>query len=141
MFCEDENLFNIPLVLKLNWFDANKTCHVLNNGTIAEMRNLTEVNSITSKLSRGCDLIWTPYIFDKSEQEFRSSNTGKPIGDLSWNMNAPGSGKFVAVYVEYNFLLDYPPTERLCVACNVQKRRIFTLWGVCDQSLLGMEYC
>ena len=139
--CEDKNLFNIPLVLKLNWFDANKTCHILNNGTISEMRNSTEVYSITSKLSRECDLIWSPYIYDESKQEFRSSNTGKPIGYLSWNTNAPGNGKFVALSAEYNFLLDYPATERLCVTCNVEKRRVITLWGVCDHSLLGMRYC
>ena len=139
--CDENNLFSIPLVLKLNWIDANKTCHILNNGTISEMRNSTEVQSITSKMSRGCDLVWTPYVFDEKLQDFGSSNTGEPIGDLSWYMNAPSNGKFVAVSAEYHFLLDYSATEKLCVACNVQKRRVITLWGVCDQSLLGMGCC
>ena len=139
--CGDKNMFNIPLVLKLNWFDANNTCHILNNGTISEMRDLTELNSITSKMTRGCDLIWSPFVFDESKQEFLSTNTGKPVGNLPWFWNAPGNGKFLGVDKEDNLLLDFHFTERFCVACNVQKGRIFTLWGVCDHSLLGMGNC
>ena len=135
---DEQPMFNIPLVLKLNWFDANKTCHLLNNGTISEMRDLTEINSITSKFNRGCDYIWSPYVFDESDQQFQSSNTGKPVGNLSWH-SAAGNGKFLAVYLYYSdpLLFDYNATEKFCVSCNLQKRTVFTLWGVCDQSLLG----
>ena len=131
--CDHKNRFNIPLVLKLNWFDANKTCHIL-NGTISEMRDSTK-----AKMSRECDFIWTPYVLDESKQEFRSSNTGKPVGNLPWFWNAPGNGKFLGVERDENLLLDFSSTARLCAACNLQKRRVFTLWGVCDQSLLGRK--
>ena len=128
-------MFNIPLVLKLNWHSANRTCHILNNGTISEMRDLTEVNSLTSKFRRRCDYIWTPYVVAESQQEFRSSN-------LSWYRNVQGTGPFVAVYLYTSSpqLLQFAGTERLCVACSVLKRRVFTLWGVCRQSLLGETF-
>ena len=131
---DDQPMFNIPLVLKLNWFNANRTCNILNNGTISEMRDLTEVNSITSKFRRRCDYIWSPYVFSESKPEFQSS-------DLSWYGNVQGPGPFVAVYLFTSTpqLLKFAATERFCVACRVQKRRVFTLWGVCDQSLLGKK--
>ena len=100
--CDHKNRFNIPLVLKLNWFDANKTCHILNNGTISEMRDSTK-----AKMSRECDFIWTPYVLDESKQEFRSSNTGKPLGNLPWFWNAPGNGQFLGVERDENLLLDF----------------------------------
>ena len=132
---DDQPMFNIPLILKLNWHNANRTCHILNNGTISEMRDLTEVNSITSKFRRRCDYIWSPYVFAESQQEFRSSN-------LSWYRNVQGTGPFVAVYVYTSSpkLRHFAATERFCVACSVQKRRVFTLWGVCHQSLLGKTF-
>ena len=140
--CGDQTMFNIPLVLKLNWFDANRTCHILNNGTISEMKDLTEVNSITSKLNTKCDFVWSSYVLNETDKQYRSSNTGNSIGNLSWFWDGPGNGKFVAVsmYNSDHWLMDFTYQERFCVSCNVQKRRIFTLWGVCDQSLLGMEW-
>ena len=142
--CGDKPNFNIPLILDLNWFSADKTCHILNNGTISEMNDVTDVGFISSSFNRSCDYIWSPYIYNESTRNFSSYNTGNHIENLlrniSWYWDSPEQGKYVAVYLRSlnkYMIRDFDDTETFCVSCNVPKETVFTMWGVCDQSLLG----
>ena len=142
--CGDQPNFNIPLILDLNWFTADRTCQILNNGTISEMNDLTDIGFISSKFNRFCDYIWSPYIYNESISNFSSYNSGNHIENLlrniSWYWDSPEQGKYVAIYrkhINRTMIRDFNATEKFCVSCNIPKETVFTMWGVCDQSLLG----
>ena len=145
--CGDKPNFNIPLILDLNWVTANKTCQILNNGTISEMNDVTDVEFVSSKLNRSCNYIWSPYIYNETIGNFSSYYTGNHIETLlrniSWYWDSPEQdivSSYVAIYLTSlteTKIRDFDAAETFCVSCNVPKETVFTMWGVCDQSLLG----
>ena len=104
---------------------------------------------ISLKLNRSCNYIWSPYIYNENIGNFSNYYTGKHIETIlrkiSWYWDSPEqyiSYNYVAMYLSSLTetkisLFDFDAAERFCVSCNVPKETVFTLWGVCDQSLLG----
>ena len=112
-----------------------------NKGSLAEIRNVKDVHAMVAGSSKTCDYMWTSYIYSPAQDTYLSSNTGLHIGNLSWFGNEPSGRKpFVAVYMSFGIpkLLTASESEEFCVACRIPKESIFTLWGVCKYSLLGL---
>ena len=140
--CNENPLITMPLPLEMSWSDANQTCHMLSTtGTLADIRNNQDVHKMVASTSQSCDYMWTPYVHDEQRDTYLSSNDGKEIGNLVWFGNEPSGQKYVAVYLSFGIprLLTASETEEFCVACKIPKGSIFTLWGVCKYSLLGMR--
>ena len=140
--CNENLEIRMPLPLEMTWLDANETCHMLSTkGTLADIRNNQDVHKMVESSSQSCDYMWTPYLLDEQRGTYISSNDGQEIGDLSWFGNEPSGQKFVTVYLSFGipWLLTASDTEEFCVACKIPKGSIFTLWGVCKYSLLGLR--
>ena len=140
--CNENLEITMPLPLEMSWLDANKTCHLLSTrGTLADIRNNRDVHKMVDSSSQSCDYMWTPYVRDQQRGTYLSSNDGQEIGNLIWFGNEPSGQKFVAVYLSFGIprLLTASDTEEFCVACRIPKGSIFTLWGVCKYSLLGLR--
>ena len=139
--CNENPLITMPLPLEMSWQDANQTCHLLStSGNLADIRNNHDVHKMVESSSQSCDYMWTPYVHDGQRQTYISSNDGQEIRNLTWFGNEPSGEKFVAVYLSFGIprLLTASDTEEFCVACKIPKGSIFTLWGVCKYSLLGL---
>lgn len=132
--------------VRMDFNSAVESCRHLGNGTLAQFKNMDELQDVWLEASRVMaiedDYLWSAYIMDsENSAKFLDVQTKQPINADLWQEGKPNNlAQRCVIFDQSGYDDEYCNNNPLKFACHLEQRHRHRLRGLCSDSALDTVY-